>query len=50
LIPASEAKEMSKALPQARLKLFERVGHLIPLEDPSEFENSLKDFFSRQVK
>ncbi len=47
LIPASEAEAMAKVLPNARLKLFQTAGHLIPLEIPGEFQKHMVEFLSR---
>ncbi len=44
LIPFSEAQLMAKALSNAQLKLFQGVGHLIPLEDSQEFQKSFDSF------
>lgn len=47
LIPVSEAEAMARLIPGSRLEIHERVGHLIPLELPKEFESSLHAFLSQ---
>jgi len=44
LIPPSEAEAMSKAIPGCQLRILKRVGHLIPLEDPAEFQKIIDEF------
>src|ERR1700722_19753982 len=41
LIPNTESQAMSKLIPNCELKLFEAVGHLIPLEDPQSFQTAI---------
>jgi pimeloyl-ACP methyl ester carboxylesterase len=38
LIAPTESQAMAKLIPQSELKILERVGHLIPLEDPGGFQ------------
>ncbi|HUO58105.1 MAG TPA: alpha/beta hydrolase [bacterium] len=45
LISASESEAMSRALPDSQLSVLDRVGHLLPLEDPEEFQKNLNIFF-----
>lgn len=47
LIPASEAEAMARLIPGSELVIHEKVGHLIPLEGPNEFEGSLREFLFR---
>ena len=47
LIPSSEAEAMNKAIPNSLLKIFDRVGHLMPLESPNQFQEALEEFLSR---
>jgi len=44
LIPVSESESMAKAIPSCRLEILERVGHLVPLENPDEFQKILARF------
>ncbi len=36
LIPYTEAEAMARAIPGSQLKIFDRVGHLIPIEAPKK--------------
>jgi pimeloyl-ACP methyl ester carboxylesterase len=47
LIPASEAEAMAKVIPGSRLRVLEKAGHLVPLEDPSQFQKILDDFMAQ---
>jgi pimeloyl-ACP methyl ester carboxylesterase len=38
LIAPTESQAMAKLIPHSELKILERVGHLIPLEDPGGFQ------------
>jgi 3-oxoadipate enol-lactonase len=44
LIPVSEAQSVAKAAAKGQFKVINEVGHLIPLENPNEFQKSLDDF------
>lgn len=44
LIPASEAESMAQAIPGSRLKVLDKVGHLIPLEEPAAFQKIVDEF------
>jgi 3-oxoadipate enol-lactonase len=44
LIPVSEAKLTAQAIPNGQIKIFQDAGHLIPLENPKEFQRSLEEF------
>ena len=44
LIPASEAQTMSELIPGAQLEIIEKVGHLIPMEAPEVFGDSVEKF------
>lgn len=44
LIPPSEAETMAKAVPGSRLRILDRVGHLLPIEDPIRFQEILEKF------
>ncbi len=44
LIPFSEAEGMAKAVPGSQLRLLDRVGHLLPIEEPSGFQKIINDF------
>jgi pimeloyl-ACP methyl ester carboxylesterase len=41
LIPNTESQAMAESIPNCELKIFEGVGHLIPLEDPQAFQNAI---------
>jgi pimeloyl-ACP methyl ester carboxylesterase len=41
LIPNVESQAMSKLIPNCEIKIFEGVGHLIPLEDPQSFQTAI---------
>ena len=47
LIPFSEAEAMAKAIPNSKLRILERVGHLIPLEDPPSFQKIVDEFLRK---
>lgn len=44
MIPISESESMAKLLPDSKLTILERVGHLLPLESPETFQKSLDEF------
>ncbi len=44
LIPVAETKFMASLIPNAQFRLIEHVGHLIPLEDPEEFQSLIAEF------
>jgi 3-oxoadipate enol-lactonase len=44
LIPPSEAEGMNERLPNARLTLVPRAGHLVNLEQPDEFNAAVRTF------
>jgi 3-oxoadipate enol-lactonase len=44
LIPFVESEAMSKLIPNCRLQIIDQVGHLIPVEAPHEFQNSIEVF------
>lgn len=44
LIPFAESEAMAKTIPHSQLEIFDQVGHLVPLEDPSAFQKSLDRF------
>jgi pimeloyl-ACP methyl ester carboxylesterase len=44
LILSSEAEAMAAVIPGSRLKIFEKAGHLIPIEAPEEFQKCLEEF------
>ena len=44
LIPVSESESMAQLLPDAKLKILQGVGHLLPIESPESFQKSLDDF------
>lgn len=46
LIPVSESQLMAKTVPGSRLMILERVGHLVPLEDPPSFQKILNGFLA----
>lgn len=46
LISANEVEFMAKAIPKCQLRVLEKAGHLIPLEDPVQFQKILNDFIS----
>lgn len=46
LIPATEAEAMARAIPVSRLRVLEKAGHLVPLEEPAEFQKILDEFLS----
>ena len=46
LIPFSESESMAKTIPNSQLHLLDHVGHLIPLEDPKNFQKILNGFLS----
>jgi pimeloyl-ACP methyl ester carboxylesterase len=35
---------MTAVIPGSRLKIFEKAGHLIPIEAPEEFQKCLEEF------
>jgi pimeloyl-ACP methyl ester carboxylesterase len=47
LIPVSEAQTMANAAPNSQFKIIRDVGHLIPLENPNEFQKCLNEFMSQ---
>jgi 3-oxoadipate enol-lactonase len=44
LIPFAESEAMSKLISSSRLQIIDKVGHLIPIEAPHEFQNSIEVF------
>lgn len=44
LIPVSESENMSRAIRDSQLKILDGVGHLLPLEDPAQFEKIMDEF------
>ncbi len=44
IVPAAEGEAMAKAIPGAKLAVFERSGHLPPLEEPDRFRAVLGAF------
>jgi len=44
LIPFTESEAMSKLIPNCKLQIIDQVGHLIPIEAPHEFQNSIEVF------
>ncbi len=44
LIPVSESEAMAQTIPDSRLRILEEAGHLVPLEEPAEFQNILDQF------
>jgi 3-oxoadipate enol-lactonase len=46
LIPTSESEAMCRAIPGSRLQVLDKVGHLLPLEDPQKFQNLLEEFLA----
>ena len=44
LISPTEAQAMAQAVSGSRLKVLERVGHLVPIEDPGGFQKIVNDF------
>ncbi len=49
LIPAADAESMSKAIPNSQLKVMEQAGHLVPLENPIQFQNIVNEFISKST-
>jgi pimeloyl-ACP methyl ester carboxylesterase len=47
LIPVDESKKMHAANPKAELVVVPRAGHLVNLEDPAIFNDSLRSFLGR---
>ena len=46
LILPTEAESMAKAVPGSQLKVLDRVGHLIPIEDAAGFQKILDGFLA----
>jgi 3-oxoadipate enol-lactonase len=44
IVPLQEAREMSSAIPGARLEVIPSAGHLLNLEQPEAFNAHLTDF------
>jgi pimeloyl-ACP methyl ester carboxylesterase len=44
LIAPTEAEAMAKAIPNNRLEIVGKVGHLVPIEAPEVFQKILNDF------
>ncbi|MDR3415581.1 MAG: alpha/beta hydrolase [Nevskia sp.] len=44
--PVSEAEAFARALPDARLRIFEQMHHAVPLEAPEQFNAALLEFLS----
>jgi len=46
IIPTSEAKSMEANLPNTRLVILDEAGHLLNLEQPDHFNNTVIDFLN----
>jgi proline iminopeptidase len=46
LLPVERAAEMARAMPDARLVVFERSGHFAPLEEPELFTKTVAHFLA----
>jgi pimeloyl-ACP methyl ester carboxylesterase len=46
IIPIQEAKEMQASLPDGRLQLIPRAGHLLNMEQPALFNAAIRSFLS----
>jgi pimeloyl-ACP methyl ester carboxylesterase len=49
ILPVAQARELAERLPNARLEVFEGVGHCPMLERPAEFNSLIRDFVARLV-
>ena len=47
LIPVDESKKMHAANPSAEMVTVPRAGHLVNLEEPAVFNDTLRSFLSR---
>ena len=47
--PASMLDEMERALPDARLEVYERATHYLPLEHPARLREDLREFVEARV-
>ncbi len=48
LLPVVDAEELKERLPQARLKIYEGLGHLFFMEDPDTFNKDVIQFIRDQ--
>ncbi len=44
MLPVVDAEELKERIPQARLKIYEGLGHLFFMEDPDSFNREVIDF------
>jgi 3-oxoadipate enol-lactonase len=44
IIPADEARAMQSKLPEAELKIIDNAGHLVNIEQPEEFNRSVREY------
>jgi pimeloyl-ACP methyl ester carboxylesterase len=44
LIPLAHGEHLAKAIPQARLNVFEQSAHMLPFEQPVEFAEQVRQF------
>jgi pimeloyl-ACP methyl ester carboxylesterase len=49
LVPLRVAREYERAIPHARLVVFDGVGHIAMAERPKEFAHAILDFLDQQV-
>ncbi len=47
LIPLPHGEYLAKALPNAKLEVFENSAHMLPFEQPAEFAKAVKEFVGR---
>jgi 3-oxoadipate enol-lactonase len=47
LIPVSEAESMAKTIFESHLEILDHVGHLVPLENPIQFQKIVNEFLAK---
>ena len=46
IVPVAESEAMARAMPRAKLEIFDRSGHMPMLEEPERFRSAVRDFLS----